>query len=93
MKDARQGGLHASRFSPPSFVAPYNPFGDVPCVKALAKSERAGSQDAVSLLAVFLYAKAGAESVRTREALAATIANQVRGLLSELAASTPNSLD
>jgi hypothetical protein len=61
--------------------------------ESIAKSEHAGSQDAVSLLALFLYAQAGAESVRTREALAATIANQVKGLLSELAASTPNSLD
>jgi hypothetical protein len=60
--------------------------------ESIANSERAGSQDAVSLLAFFLYAQAGAESVRTREALAATIANQVKRLLSEHAASTPNSL-
>jgi N-acetylmuramoyl-L-alanine amidase len=60
--------------------------------ESIVKSEPAGSQDAVSLLALFLYAQAGEESVRTREALAATIANQVKGLLSERAASMPNSL-
>ncbi len=47
----------------------------------------AGSRDAVSLLARFLYAEAGGESVRTREAIAATIANQVERLLSGTAAS------
>jgi len=61
--------------------------------ESIVKSECAGSQDAVSLLALFLHAQAGAESVRTREAVAATIANQVNGLLRERAASTPTSLD
>ena len=47
--------------------------------------------DAVSLLARFLYAEAGGELVRTREAIAATIANQVERLVSGTAASEPRS--
>jgi hypothetical protein len=50
------------------------------------KNDPLGSPDAVSLLALYLYAEAGAESVRTREAIAATIANQVKRLLSGTAA-------
>ena len=60
---------------------------------SIANSECAGAQDAVSRLALFLHAQAGAESVRTREAVAATIANQVNNLLRNRAASTPASLD
>jgi hypothetical protein len=50
------------------------------------KNDPVGSPDAVSLLALHLYAEAGAESVRTREAIAATVANQVERLLSGTAA-------
>lgn len=46
------------------------------------KNDSVGSSDAVSLLALYLYAEAGAESVRALEAIAATIANQVERLLS-----------
>ena len=38
------------------------------------------AQEAVDLLAAFLYAETQSESVRTREAIAATVANQVRRL-------------
>jgi N-acetylmuramoyl-L-alanine amidase len=55
------------------------------------KNDHVGSPDAVSLLALYLYAEAGAESVRTREAIAATIANQVERLLSGTAATGPRS--
>jgi cell wall hydrolase len=50
------------------------------------KNDPVGSPDAVSLLALYLYAEAGAESVRTREAIAATVANQVERLVSGTAA-------
>ncbi|MBK8174238.1 MAG: cell wall hydrolase [Rhodospirillales bacterium] len=40
-----------------------------------------GVREAIRLLAHFLYAEAGGESVRAREALAATISNQVDQLL------------
>lgn len=59
--------------------------------ETLAKSACAGSRDAVSLLALFLYSQAGEESVRTREAVAATIANQVNGLLRAHGAAAPTS--
>jgi hypothetical protein len=60
--------------------------------QSIVKRDPPGSQDAVSLLALFLYAQAGKDSVRTREALAAAIANQVKDLLSERAVSMPKSL-
>lgn len=47
------------------------------------ETETAASREAVNRLARFLYAEAAHESVRTREALAAAIANQVRRLLSQ----------
>jgi cell wall hydrolase len=56
-----------------------------------AKSACAGSRDAVSLLASFLYFQAGKESVRTREAVAATIVNQVNGLLRAHGVAAPTS--
>ena len=59
--------------------------------ETIAKSACAGSRDAVSLLALFLYSQAGEESVRTREAVAATIANQVNGLLRAHGAAAPTS--
>ena len=46
----------------------------------ITKIDHAGSRDAVSLLAHFLYAEAGVESVRTREGITAAIANQVERL-------------
>ena len=49
----------------------------------VARTDHAGSRYAVSLLAHFLYAEAEAESVRTREAIAATVANQAKRLLGE----------
>lgn len=52
-------------------------------------NECAEAQDAVSRLALFLHAQPGAESVRTREAVAATIANQVNGIMRARGASTP----
>jgi spore germination cell wall hydrolase CwlJ-like protein len=55
------------------------------------KNDYAGSPDAIPLLALYLYAEAGAESVRAREAIAATIANQVEHLLSETAGTGPRS--
>jgi hypothetical protein len=61
--------------------------------ESIVNSERTGSPNAVSLLALFLYAQARVEAVRAREALAATIANQVKRLLTERAISVPNSLD
>ena len=48
----------------------------------ITKIDHAGSRDAVSLLAHFLYAEAGVEFVRTREGIAASIANQAERLLS-----------
>ena len=48
----------------------------------ITKIDHAGPRDAVSLLAHFLYAEAGVESVRTREGIAAAIANQAERLLS-----------
>jgi spore germination cell wall hydrolase CwlJ-like protein len=52
----------------------------------VTRTDQAGSRYAVSLLAHFLYAEAEAESVRTREAIAATVANQAKRLLVESAA-------
>lgn len=52
----------------------------------ITKNDHAGSRDAVSLLAHFLYAEAGVESVRTREGIAAAVANRAERLLSGLAA-------
>ena len=60
---------------------------------SVAANESAEAPDAVSRLALFLYAQAGAESVRTREAIAATIANQVEGIMRARAASSPGSPD
>ena len=48
----------------------------------ITKIDHAGSRDAVSLLAHFLYSEAEVESVRTREGIAAAIANQAERLLS-----------
>lgn len=52
----------------------------------VTRTDQAGSRYAVSLLAYFLYAEAEAESVRAREAIAATVANQAKRLLAEGAA-------
>lgn len=48
--------------------------------EADCRRETFGSGDAAVLLALFLSSAAGDESVRTREALAAVVANQVRRL-------------
>ena len=60
---------------------------------SVAAKECAEAPDAVSRLALFLHAQAGAQSVRTREAIAATIANQVNGIMRARAASTPGCPD
>ena len=52
----------------------------------VTRTDHAGSRYAVSLFAHFLYAEAEAESVRTREAIAATVANQAKRVLAENAA-------
>lgn len=50
--------------------------------ECVVTTDHAATRDAVSLLALFLYHEAGGESVRTREAIAATLANRVDRLLS-----------